>query len=62
MSERALIKSGTGVSKAFLKEEVESIKRMLDELIECQTKDQLKEALGYCKNRVEALKSLVTGF
>lgn len=60
--DRALIKTGTGVAKDFLRKEVEDIKRMLDELPDCLTKEQLQHALKYCRERIDALLNLTGGY
>mgnify|MGYP001044992561 CR=1 FL=1 len=62
MGESTLIKTGTGISKAFLEKEVEDIKNMLDELPNCLTKEQLQNALRYCQERVTALLKLTGGY
>lgn len=42
-----------------MRKEIEDIKAMLDELPTVQTKEQLKNALRYCRDRIQALEDLV---
>jgi hypothetical protein len=60
--EKILINTGTGISKVFLRKEVDDIKLMLDELPDCLTKDQLIRALKHSGERIEALLKLAGGY
>lgn len=62
MDEKVLIKTGTGIAKDFLRKEVDDIKLMLDQLPDCLTKEQLRNALNYCNERIEALLKLAGGY
>lgn len=55
---KVLIKTGIGVSKDWLRKEIDDIKKMIDQLPECVTKDQYINALRYCSQRIDALIQL----
>ncbi len=58
MTDPILTKTHAGVSKDWLRKEVEDIKAMLDQLILTQTDDQYIGALKYCEERIRALQKL----
>ena len=58
MTDSILTKTHAGVSKEWLRKEIEDIKSMLDQLPMTVNEDQYKGALEYCEERIRALQRL----
>jgi len=62
MPDPILTKTIAGVSKEWMRKEIDDIKAMLDQLPLAQTNEQYVGALEYCEKRIEAMKRLATRY